>query len=110
MGEVIAAQDRAQPGCVVLRLEAGDLALDQRVRGPAGRRHLDGDRRADVDVELGDDVAGWIVEGDREHSWQVLVMIDHNLLEKSFHGIWEWRSIDLDIGPEMILLRHFSSC
>ena len=38
------------------------------------------------------------------------MMVDNNLLKERLRLAGQIRSIDLNIGPEMILLRHFSSC
>ena len=110
MGKVVAAENRAQAGGVVLRLESGDLALDQCLGRSAGRRHLDADGRSDVDVQLADHVPSRIAEGDGEHRRQMLVMVHNHLLEEGLAWPRQGRPIDLEVGPEMIGLRHFSSC
>ena len=99
-----------QPGRVVFRLEPGDLALDQGLRAAAGRRHLDGDGRPDGGMDLRDHVASRVAEGDGEHVGQVLVMIDDDLLEQRLGGTGERGSVDVDVGPQMIGLRHANPC
>ena len=103
---VVPAQHGAQPGRPVVGLEAGQLTLDQGFRRTARWGHFDRDAVADGGMQAAQDVAVRIMEGDREHVREMLVVIDDDLFQQPFHLMRQGRSVELNIGPDMERLGH----
>ena len=96
---VVAAHDRARPERVVVRLDRGDLALDEDRLALVGlRRGRDLDRLADLEARLAQEVPLRVPEHDRERVGHRQAIDDERALDRGHRGRVEVAAVDLDGG------------
>src|SRR6478735_883529 len=94
---VVAAYDGSTTEGVVVGLDGGDLASDERFGvGLAEPRTRDDDARAHPDAGGLEHLQVHVAQRQLEHVGQVQMVIDDDHLQQRFQGFAEGRAIDLD--------------